>query len=201
MYIDLTHHITPDTPVYPGDPQPRITLANSVENDGFADHFFTLGTHAGTHIDAPAHMISGGRTLDHYGPDRLITRGLLVDATTGFDMPTLKRMKIQPGDTVVFHTGLSQHFHKPEYFTDSPAIPEDIARYLADQHVSMVGVDMGTVDRPPFTIHKILLNADILILENLTNLAKLPETFTIMALPLKLDLDGSPCRVVASTER
>ena len=201
MYIDLTHSLTPDTPVYPGDPKPRITLANSVENDGFTDHFFTLGTHAGTHIDAPAHMIAGGHTLDHYGPDRLIARGLLVDVTTGFDLQTLKQAHIQPGDTVVFNTGLSQHSHKPEYFTKSPAIPEDIAHYLVDQRVTMVGVDMGTVDHPPFTVHKTLLGADILIIENLTNLHELPETFTIMALPLKLALDGSPCRVVASTER
>ncbi|HEY2004392.1 MAG TPA: cyclase family protein [Candidatus Saccharimonadia bacterium] len=201
MYIDLTHRLTPDTPVYPGDPKPRVTLANSVDNDGFTDHLFTLGTHVGTHIDAPAHMISGGHTLDHYGLDRLISRGIVVNATAGFQLSTLKKNDIEPGDIVVFRTDLSQQFHKPEYFTDSPAIPEDIALYLVDKHVSMVGVDMGTIDRPPFTIHKILLGANILIIENLTNLHQLPETFTIMALPLKLALDGSPCRVIASTER
>jgi len=200
MILDLTHPLGPNTPVYPGDPSPSISRLNNVASDGFTDHSFTLGTHVGTHIDAPAHMITDGKTLGQYPPSRFVGRGIIVDVTTEFTLSALKSADVQPGDIVVLQTGLSQHFHHPDYFTNSPTIPEDIAKHLVAQRVSMVGVDMGTVDRPPFPIHKILLGGDVLIIENLTNLAQLPEVCTIVALPLNLALDGSPCRVIASTE-
>lgn len=200
MILDLTHQLGPNTPVYPGDPSPRITQLNNVGSDGFTDHSFTLGTHVGTHIDAPAHMIPGGKNLSQYPPSRFVGRGIIVDVTTEFTLSALKSAHVQPGDIVVLRTGLSQHFRDPDYFTNSPAIPEYIAKHLVAQRVSMVGIDMGTVDRPPFPIHKILLDGDVLIIENLTNLERLPEVCTIIALPLNLALDGSPCRVIAFTE-
>lgn len=200
MIIDLSHLITTDLPVYPGDPKPRINLANSIDNDGFTDHYFTLGTHTGTHIDAPAHMVSGGKNLNDYPTSRFIGRGVLVDATTTFSLQIIKKLDIHSGDIVVFKTGLSQQFGRSDYYTEPRPIPEDVARYLVSREISMVGVDTGTVDPPPFTVHKILLGGDVLIIENLTNLEQLPRDFTIIALPLNLGLDGSPCRVIASTE-
>lgn len=200
MIIELSHPITPNLPVYPGDPNPAIFANNTIENDGFSDHSLTLGTHAGTHIDAPAHMLVGGKTLDSYPPSRFIGRGILVEATTNFSLDSLKKLYIESGNIVVFRTGMSQQFSKPGYFAKTPSIPEDIIRYLAEKRISMIGVDTWTIDSAPFNIHKFLLGADILIIENLTNLEQLPDEFTIIAMPLNLPLDGAPCRVIAFTE-
>ena len=57
---DLSHTLTNDTPVYPGDQGIGIVQAGEFRKDGFCDHVITLGSHAGTHVDAPAHMIDDG---------------------------------------------------------------------------------------------------------------------------------------------
>ena len=197
MHQDLTHPLSEDTPVYPGDPAPQINPAAEMGLDGYTDHSFTLGTHHGTHIDAPSHMIEGGKTLDQYPPDRFFGRGLIIDATRFYDLETVKAAGIQAGDIVLFHTGLAAKYTDPSYFEDFPALPKGIAEYLVQQKVSIVGFDCCGPDHDPFPIHKILLAGDVLIVENLCNLEKLKGAVEITALPLNLALDGAPCRVVA----
>ena len=63
MLYDLTHAITAHMPVYPGDPQPRILLQATIAHEGYAVSELTFGSHTGTHIDAPEHMIDGGKRL------------------------------------------------------------------------------------------------------------------------------------------
>ncbi|KAF6761140.1 cyclase [Ephemerocybe angulata] len=82
QFIDLTHPISLTTTrptIYPGDPDLRISPHATVEKDGYAVHYMQLGTHTGTHIDAPAHFIEGGRTVDQINLDELVGRALVVD--------------------------------------------------------------------------------------------------------------------------
>jgi kynurenine formamidase len=91
-------------------------------------------------------------------------------------------------------------YHEPAYYNDYPAITEDMAQYLIEKKVKMVGVDMCSVDHEPFPVHKILLDKGILIIENLTNLFPLQgKEFIVRAFPLRLDIDASPARVIAET--
>jgi arylformamidase len=196
--IDLTVPINEQTPVYPGDPATKIEPAGVFDRDGFNDHYISIGTHVGTHIDAPFHMIPDGKTLDKIPIDNFIGRGVYIKIETErFDLAQVQAADIRSGDIVLFHTGLSKIYHDPKYF-EYPEIPEGIANYLVEKKVKMVGVDMASPDHPPYKIHKILLGADILIIENLTNLSDLAgKEFTVYALPLKLQIDGSPARVIA----
>lgn len=200
MIIDLSVLLNSDTPVYPGDPNVKIERAGVISRDGFCDHSLSLNTHVGTHIDAPMHMVEGGKSLDEFSPNRFIGRGKYIEVKNlEFSLDDVKDADIQEGDIVLFHTGLSKKYDKPdEYFEQYPDIPESIAEYLVQQKVSMVGVDMCGPDHPEFPVHKILLSNDVLIIENLTNLDQLDnKEFRVIALPLKLDIDGSPARVVA----
>ena len=72
--LDLTHPITPDMPVYPGDPQPRLTTLACMPRDGFRQLELKLTTHTGTHVDAPAHLLEHGAALDRYAPGRMRQR-------------------------------------------------------------------------------------------------------------------------------
>jgi hypothetical protein len=76
---------------------------------------------------------------------------------------------------------------------------QEVAKYLVDAKVKMVGVDTCSVDNQDgFPIHKILLAGKVLIIENLTNLNQLTgKDFKVYALPLNLQIDGSPARVIA----
>jgi arylformamidase len=198
-YVDLTVPLNAETPVYPGDPQVRVEPAGQLEHDGYLDHLVTMPSHVGTHIDAPAHMFTDGRTLDAYPLERFIGRGLYVDARSGFDLDAVKQLSLAAGDIVLFHTGWIDRYAQATYFEDYQAMPEAVARHLVKQRVSLIGFDMAGPDYPPFPIHHILLRGDVLILENLTNLEQLAgRQFTVTALPVRLDIDGAPARVIAT---
>jgi len=197
-YIDLSVAINEKLPVYPGDPKVKIEPAGILEKDGYADSFFYTGTHNGTHVDAPCHMIKGGKTLDEISVDRFAGDGVYIKVDGKFNLNEIKKVKIKKGDIVLFHTGMSEMYTSPDYFKKYPGMPEDVAKYLASKKVNMVGVDMCSVDHEPFPVHKILLREEILLIENLTNLDKLKgQQFKIYALPIRLQIDGAPARVIA----
>lgn len=195
--IDLSVVINEQTPAYPGDPKIAIEKIGEFTKDGYNDHKISFGIHSsGTHIDAPNHMVEGGKTLDQIPIDQFIGRGRLVE---GLGLAKVKQTGIEAGDIVLFHTGMSKVYHRPDYYADNrPAMTEEVANYLVEKKVKMIGLDMCSPDKEPFPVHRILLGAGILIIENLTNLDQLAgKEFTIYALPIKLTLDGAPARVIA----
>ncbi|MBI2589344.1 cyclase family protein [Candidatus Saccharibacteria bacterium] len=199
--VDLSVVINEDTPVYPGDPKVKIRPLGVFEKDSYNDHLITIPNHVGTHIDAPWHMVANGKTLDQIPIDQFVGRGRLIQVENKkFDLAAVKKAKIRQGDIVLFRTGMSDVYHKSEYF-NYPEMPPEIANYLVGAKVKMVGVDMISPDKQPYKIHRILLSADVLIIENLTNLEQLVgKEFTIYALPIKLQLDGAPARVIAQID-
>lgn len=201
-YIDLTHEISQNMPIYPGDPQTKIRRNATVEKDGFTDHYLSMGTHAGTHIDAPSHMLEKGKGLNQFPLKKFTGRGVYIKITNGkFDLRKIKTLDIKKNDVVLFHTGMSDSYERPEYFSVYPAIPQDVANYLITKEINIVGVDSCSVDHDEFHAHKLFLKNDILIIENLTNLSSLEgKQFTVSAFPLNLQLDGSPIRVVAQID-
>ena len=64
--LDLTHTIRAEMPVYPGTEPPELTTANTYAADGFQETLLRMYSHTGTHIDPPAHLFAGARTLDRY---------------------------------------------------------------------------------------------------------------------------------------
>ncbi len=197
MYMDLSVPINDRSAVYPGDPKTQIKQTEFLDNDGYQGHFVSLGTHVGTHMDAPAHMIANGKTLDQYPVERFVGRGVVIEVDGQYNLNDVKNANLRQGDIVLFHTGFDKKYYKPEYFETYPAIPEDVAHYLVEKKVSIVGVDTCSVDHGPFLTHKILLGGDVLIVENLTMPEELHGDIEVTALPIKLQLDAFPCRVIA----
>jgi kynurenine formamidase len=197
--IDLSVLLDEKTPVYPGDPPVRIEPAGVWAKDGYQDHYVSLGTHIGTHMDAPAHMLEGGATLNSFDVTQFVGPGKLIDARQGFDLAKIKAANLQAGDIILFWTDLSKKYHEATYFEDYPALPDDIAQYLVSKKVKFVGFDTCSPDHDEFTAHRTLLAGNVLIVENLCNLDQLEgKTFTVTALPIKLGLDGAPARVIAT---
>lgn len=200
MYIDLSVPITENTPVYPGDPRTVIRPAGVLAKDGYCDHYVSMGTHVGTHIDAPMHMLEHGTTLGQIPVSHFIGTGRYIKIT-GNDFGSVKNANIQADDIVLFHTGLADKYDHPEYFENYPAMSAEVAAYLVASKVKMVGVDTCSIDNQDgFPIHKLLLAGDVLIIENLTNLDQLEgKSFIVYALPLNLQIDAAPARVIAET--
>jgi kynurenine formamidase len=198
--VDLSVVLNEQTPVYPGDPETKFETITTVEQDGHTDHYISVVNHTGTHIDAPMHMLAGGKGLSDFPIDYFVGRGVYIKVeNNNFDLESVKKADIKAGDIVLFHTGMSDHYHAPVYFENIPAMSGEVAQYLVDSKVKMVGLDTGSADNQEnHPIHKTLLGGDILIIENMTNLAQLAgKKFIVYALPLKLEVDGAPTRAIA----
>ena len=203
--FDLSVLLNDQTPVYPGDPATKLETITSVQNDGHFDTYLSTVTHTGTHIDAPAHMLADGKTLDEFPISHFTGRGVYIRVENNtFDLEEVKKADIRPGDIVLFHTGMSDHFHEPSYWSDRPAMSKEIAEYLVERKVQMVGLDTGSADAEgadSFFVHTALLGGGVLIIENMTNLAALADKeFRVYALPLRLNVDGAPTRAIAVVE-
>jgi len=199
--VDLTQLFTAHPPVFPGDPPARLEPIATIGRDGYASHRIATGVHVGTHMDAPAHMISGGQLLSQIPVERFFGRGVLVDARHAKTVSTamLRDVALRRGDAVLVLTGWSRRFRQPNYFTDYPELSESFAQRLADAGVHLVGMDTPSPDRPPYLVHRLLLGHEVLIIENLVGLEQLlgGEPFAVTALPAKWEADAAPVRVVA----
>jgi len=196
-FIDLTRTLAPGMPVYPGDPPVEIqTLKGSP-----ATCKITLGSHAGTHLDAPSHFFKDGKSVAHLDVNKFFGRGRLIDARgiPVIDSPLLDGVSIERGDAVLVYTGWDTHFNSPDYFTQYPKITPAFAQQLCDAGITMIGMDNPGPDYPPYPVHQLFLKHEVIILENLTGLEQLTATprFKVIALPAKWPTDGAPVRVIA----
>jgi kynurenine formamidase len=199
--IDLTHTFDQDIPVYPGDPIPRFEQTACLDQDGFNACCLCSGMHVGTHMDAPRHMIAGGKFVCDVPTRQFFGRGHLIDARghAVVTLDLLRAARVRSGDIVLVMTGWYKHFRDDAYYRDFPEVAPDFARKLVSLGASIIGLDTPSPDRPPFEVHKILLAGQVLIIENLTNLEALVGVgqFDVVALPTKLQCEAAPVRVVA----
>jgi kynurenine formamidase len=205
---DLTHTIYSDMPVFPGTEQPIFEKANTLEKDGFQEAKITMFSHTGTHIDAPAHMLSNGPYLDNLEIDHFIGNATILDfsniKTKCIDVDSLKpyEEKIKNVEFIIIKTGWSKYWGDKRYFESFPALSAESAKWLSQFNLKGIGIDaisIDDMDSTTFAVHKILMPRNILIIENLTNLDSISgENFILSILPLKnKDADGSPVRAIS----
>lgn len=208
--IDCTHLITSNMPVFPGTEGPVLDPVCTMEQMGFREKKWTLYSHTGTHMDAPAHMMKDGKTLDQFSIDTFRGRGFVLDVRecTEKEIP-LSRVKayenlIHEADYILIQTGWEAKWDSEEYFQGFPALSQDAAEYLVQFELKGIGIDAISIDlmeTKTFPIHRILMEKDLLIIENLKNLSLLEGVFDFQAFPLNVeDADGSPVRAVANLQ-
>lgn len=205
--IDLTHLIEEQMPVFPGTEQPTLDPACTMAQNGFREKKLTMYSHTGTHMDAPAHMLLEGKTLDDFAAEHFIGPACVIDARQikgeiSKNLLEAYQEQLKASDFVLLWTGWSEKWGKETYFEDFPALSVEAARYLSEFDLKGFGVDTISVDlmtAKQFQIHEILLSKDMVLIENLCHLDQLiHQDFHLSVLPIKLsDADGSPVRAVA----
>ena len=143
--LDLTHCITPEMPVYPGTEPPRLTAACTMEKDGFRETLLEMYSHTGTHMDAPAHMLPSGRTLDDFPAETFAGRGFVVDCRGAAEitLPMLRRQEEALGEAefLLFCTGWDRYWGQPRYYEGFPCLTAEAAEYVASLGLKGVGED------------------------------------------------------------
>ena len=200
-FIDLTHTFDEHMPVYPGDPEAKLYPTADLKSDGYNDFKIETGMHIGTHIDGPLHMTEDGPYISEINMNSFIADGHLIDARNHDPFPPhlIDLAQIKPGDIVLVFSGSGHKFGQPYYYQEYPKFSLEFAQLLVKTKIAAVGMDTPSPDGSPFPVHKTLLPANILIIENLTNLEKLLDVsrFRVLAFPLKLKADAAPARVIA----
>jgi arylformamidase len=201
--IDISLPIDWATPIWPGDPRPQLTPVTSLEADGVQVSQVVIGTHTGTHLDAPRHFIPGGRTVDQLDLDALVGVCRVVEVIDGegpISWRDLQRLAPRPGERLLLKTRNSQQPVGAPFSPDFVALDPSGADYVRDQGVRVVGIDGPSIDAwdaKDFPSHKRLLGADILILENLVLRHVVPGIYGLIAVPLNLvGADGCPLRAL-----
>lgn len=214
--IDLTQTITENLPVYPGTEGPKLEPASTYEKDGFRETLLTMYSHTGTHMDAPAHIYDGRPTLDAMEADSFAGKGLIIDCREfgeGEEIPLCKIHAAgglaEEADFLLFLTGWSRLWGKPEYFGNYPVLSQEACQFLIDTGKKGVGLDVIGLDPiadAQLTRHHQVLAHDMVIVENLTGLEEAYEAsrgglFTLAVLPMKYEnADGAPVRAAAIME-
>ncbi len=208
-YIDLTYEITPNIPMWPGEPSPELWVEKTVPRDGYSVQGVRLTNHLGTHLDTPSHLIEDGATLDQIPLEVLIGRALVLDLTHKEEGDRITRRDLEAEDAtrlrgarILLKTAWDLKFRKGHFFEGFPCLDLEAARYLATLKPLLLGMDTPSpspVGDPGERIHKTLLGAGILHLEALKNLHRIPgNTCDLFVLPLPFKgFSGGPCRVVA----
>lgn len=210
--VDLSHPISHDMPVYPGDPAVAITPAATLTADGANVSLLQFGSHTGTHLDAPSHMVSDGRAVDQIDLSLLQGAAYVLRARTTkvaalqeqpIGIEDLAALPEQLPNIVCIATGWDQHFHDLMY-VQHPHLKLELAKTLWQKGARVLGVDMLSPDPTSQTassapVHEFWLGNDGVIVENLAGLIHLPERVHMALYPLPLaGLDGSPVRAIAS---
>ena len=199
--IDISQPLYPGMNVYPGDPHFASRSVSSFKNGDMCEvSEIRMGTHCGTHIDAPLHMVPSGATIDampldlFYGPCRVLTLPAQVITDK-----MLSEYQIQEGERIILRTDPHGKYAEDEWF-DPSVLSVGAAQYLAKLRVKLIGIDsptVGNMETSDGEIHRMLLLNGIAVLEGLRLKDADKENYTLSAFPIPFPGEnGAPCRAV-----
>lgn len=211
-YIDLSHPLSPETPVYPGDEGVEVTIIDSAAPPTVTAprrlncSRVAMGVHNGTHLDAPFHFFNDRPSIEALPIADCCGAALVIDLSSTRESGVIDSVdvadpleRLQGRTILLIHTGWDARWRRQDYFTEHPVITRSAAMLISASAVRLVGVDTPSVDRDPFEAHLELLGRGLMIVENLTGLKQLVgRNCRFFAAPLALTgRDASPIRAFA----
>lgn len=207
-FVDLSWDVTEQTPIYPGDPEPKISVATTLENEGYNLSRVSLGTQTGTHVDAPYHFSNEGETIENMELDFFFGEAVVIRVTdkNSNEKITMEDVmpydeKIKEGTIVLFNTNWYKKIGTEEFFTH-PYVSGEVAEYLVNRGVRFLCIDTINADQTggtEFPVHDLFSEKRLMIGENWAYFDHIDfDNVVLAAFPLKIvGTDGSPVRAVA----
>lgn len=208
-WIDVSVPLKSGMARWPGDPEVSVRRAKDMDQgDPCNVSHLSMGSHTGTHMDAPLHFFRDGKGLDQMPFEAVIgeARVIAIKDRESIKPEELKIHKIRRAERILFKTYNSSRSWKSDHFDkDFVYVSKEAAQYLAHIRVQTVGVDylsVGGFYKDGLETHRALLGAGIWIIEGL-NLAKVKVgRYHLLCLPLKiLKADGAPARAVLALKQ
>lgn len=200
-YYDVTMKLKNSMAIFEGDPEFKMENLYNIKEHGYNVSSLNLGTHTGTHIDAPRHFFEDGTAVDSIPVEKLVGKAkvFFIDKDS-IDYEDIKDLNIEKHDKIIFKTPNSRFIDHCEFHKDFTALTKEAAEFLVKQEIHMVGIDYMSIESfysEDEKVHEILLSNEVVILEYL-DLREIEEgQYEITALPLRIkDGDGSPARVI-----
>lgn len=199
--IDISRTISEEMVVYKNKEEKRIkrNIVMNYERGDYYESRLDLDMHCGTHIDAPLHMIENGNTIENIDLYKLVGQCKVFDLTSVENYITkedIKDLDIKPEDIIIFKT---KNSYDTEYNPKFIYVEEDAAKYLADIGIKTLGIDAMSVerDKKSHPSHKIILEKNIVIIEDLALKEVEEGEYFLSCLPLKIKgSEASPVRAI-----
>ncbi|HEX2341022.1 MAG TPA: cyclase family protein [Vicinamibacterales bacterium] len=205
--LDVSLPLDARLPIWPSNPPFDLTPVKQIAAGASSNvSRLTLGTHTGTHIDAPRHMIDGAPTLDQVPIDALIgpARVVAVDTDRAIEPRHVDGDALQGSTRILFKTRNSTFWGTPQFRSDFVFLTEEAARALVDAGVQLVGIDYLSIEeyrKPGAPAHKALLSSGVVIVEGLDLSSAEPGPYEVICLPVRvMGADGAPARVILRRE-
>ncbi len=203
-WIDISVPVDNRLPVWPGDHRVELTVESPTKD--FGNSVISTSLHVGTHMDAPAHVIPGGTTIDQVQPDRLIGKTFVAGipaAVTKIDQKVLESLNIPASVTrLLFKTsnsGLWQN-DSEDFDITYAALTLDGAAWVVERGIKLVGIDYLSIqlyENEGTETHYKLLSNDVLVVEGLNLGEVAPGWYDLICLPWKVaGACGAPVRAV-----
>jgi arylformamidase len=201
--LDVSVPLAAGLATYPGNPEFEMQPIKRIADGGSSNvSRLVMGTHTGTHVDAPKHFFDDGIGVDGLPLDLLIGRARVVEINRrgGIGPEELAAAGLREDLRVLLKTSNSALWNGEGFHTDYTHLTDAGARYLVDQGVKVVGIDYLSVEqfkKPGAPAHRALLSQGVVIIEAL-NLAEVDAgMYEMFCLPLRVvGADGAPARVI-----
>jgi arylformamidase len=203
-YIDITLPVQTGMVHHPSVPPFEYTQIRDMKKGDRSNlRRLCLGSHFGTHFDAPYHMIADGKKGDEMPADIFIGRAKVFSFMSGEDIDEgcVEKLDIEKGDIVLFKTPNSPLMLEEKFTEDYVSVTPGAARMLVDKGARAAGIDYVSIDKyGKYESHLILLNAGVPILEGLYLANVEPGSYKMTALFMSIkDSDGAPVRAILET--
>ncbi len=201
-WVDISVPLRTGMVVYPTDsPVAIVRVTDMAKGDRVNLSHVSMGSHAGTHVDAPLHCLPDGIPVDRIPLDRLTGTARVVYVVDGQSIgpDVVDGAGLEPGQIVLFKTRNSALWRIDRFAEDYVYLSGVAARRLVEKGVAAVGIDYLSIDRygGGLDAHTILLRASVPIIEGLDLSAVDAGLYECVCLPLRLEgAEGAPARVI-----
>jgi len=200
---DVSVPLRPGMPTYEGEPGPSLDFQKLIaQGDSANVSVLSLGSHTGTHVDAPHHFLDGKSTVEAISLESLVGPVQVIEHASARHVTAadLAAASLPIGtNRLLLKTPNSRFWDDNEFQTDFVGLTDGAAHWLVERGFLLVGIDYLSIERfrsPEHEVHKTLLSAGVVILEGLDLRSVPPGAYTIVCAPLKVvGADGAPARV------